>query len=135
MKRTKEHQEAILKRIKLVIKEKGLTQIQLSELTGINQGNIGKYLNGINPLADGFIYTLICKLYINPLWLENGEGDVYLSPSISTEIKKTDVEDVKMSREVFNVIADQAAAIRSQQHIIHNYIEGKIDKNYKSCIF
>ena len=133
MKRTKEHQEAILKRIKLVIKEKGLTQIQLSELTGINQGNIGKYLNGINPLADGFIYTLICKLSINPLWLENGEGDVYLSPSIATELKK-EHDEVSMPREVFNVIADQAAAIRSQQHIIHNYIEGKIDKNYKSCI-
>jgi transcriptional regulator with XRE-family HTH domain len=135
MKRTKEHQDEILKRIKLVIKEKGLTQIQLAELTGINQGNIGKYLNGVNPLADGFIYTLICKLYINPIWLENGEGCVYLSPSIATEIKNSDTEDVKMSREVFNVIADQAATIRSQQDIIHNYIEENNEcKSFKTCI-
>lgn len=135
MKRTKEHQDEILKRIKLVIKEKGLTQIQLAELTGINQGNIGKYLNGVNPLADGFIYTLICKLYINPIWLENGEGSVYLSSSIATEIKNDDTEEVKMSREVFNVIADQAAAIRSQQDIIHNYIEGNNEcKSFKACI-
>lgn len=134
MKRTSIQNNEIVERIKLIIKEKNINQKQLQELTDINQTTLSKYFNCKLPVGDSLLYALTCIFFINPLWLENGEGDVYLSPSISTEIKKTDIEDVKMSREVFNVIADQAAAIRSQQHIIHNYIEGKIDKNCKSCI-
>lgn len=135
MKRTKEHEMAIISRIKLIMKEKELTQKQLEQIIGVSQANITKYLSNSISLGDGFIYTLIHKLYINPLWLEYGEGDVYLSPHLSSEAKNNDNNEVTISREVFNVIANQAAAIKSQQDIIHNYIEENNErKSFKTCI-
>lgn len=135
MERSEQKEKEIIMRIKMIMKDKNLTQKGLEEITGIKQSNLTRYLSGKIPPADGFLYTIIHKLYINPLWLENGEGSVYLSPNIATEIKNDGTEEVKMSREVFNVIADQAAAIRSQQDIIHNYIEGNNEcKSFKACI-
>lgn len=136
MKRTKEHQEKILERIQTLIKDKGLNQTQLSKITGIAQGDISKYLKGDNTLADGFIYTMILKFSINPQWLENGEGEMYLSPNNIADVDKKQNDEVVMSREVFNVIADQAAAIKSQQYIIQNYVDDNFDKKttYKSCV-
>lgn len=131
MKRTKEQQELILQRIKKIISDKKLTQKQLEELTGVNQGNLGKYLNGVTPLADGIIYTMVCKLYINPLWLENGELPIYLSSNSEqnnensgsgTQINNINGDNnvsMNIPIEAWTMLQSQQDTIKSQQDSVH----------------
>lgn len=50
-KETKEFCENMGKNMKLIMKEKGITQQELSYRTGIAQSTLSKYMNGkINPL-------------------------------------------------------------------------------------
>lgn len=131
MKRTKEQQEIILQRVKDIINEKKLTQKQLEEITGVNQGNLGKYLNGVTPLGDGIIYTLVCKLYINPLWLENGELPRYLSPNVEqsnanngngTQINNINGDNnvnMTLPKEAWDMLQSQQETIKSQQESVY----------------
>ena len=68
MERSEQKEKEIIMRIKMIMKDKNLTQKGLEEITGIKQSNLTRYLSGKIPPADGFLYTIIHKLYINPLW-------------------------------------------------------------------
>lgn len=127
MKRTDEHQDEIRDRIKLIIEEKELTQKQFADITSIAQGDISKYLNGKNTLADSFIYTIILKLSINPRWLEFGENPVYLSPKTEqnnanngngTQINNINGDNnvtMTMPKEAWEMLQSQQKTIESQQ--------------------
>jgi transcriptional regulator with XRE-family HTH domain len=127
MKRTSEHQDEIRNRIKLIIDEKELTQKQFSDISCIAQGDISKYLNGKNTLADSFIYTIILKFSINPRWLEFGELPMYLSPNMEqnnansgngTQINNINGDNnvnMTMPKEAWEMLQSQQKTIESQQ--------------------
>jgi transcriptional regulator with XRE-family HTH domain len=127
MKRTSEHQDEIRNRIKLIIDEKELTQKQFSDISCIAQGDISKYLNGKNTLADSFIYTIILKFSINPRWLEVGELPMYLSPNVEqnnanngngTQINNVNGDNnvnMTMPKEAWEMLQSQQKTIESQQ--------------------
>lgn len=129
MKRTKEHQEKILERVKFVINEKNLTQKQLEEITGISQADWSSYLKGRKSVADGFIYTIILKFSINPQWLENGEGNVYLLPSVEqnntgsgTQINNINGDNnvsMTLPKEAWEMLQSQQRTIESQQQSVN----------------
>lgn len=124
MKRTKEQENAIIERIKLIMKEKGLTQKQLAEIIDIRQNHISMYLTGGIPIGESFLYSLIYKLLINPLWLENGEKPVYLSPNTEqnngngTQINNVNGDNnvnMTMPKEAWDMLQSQQKTIESQQ--------------------
>lgn len=135
MERAKEKEEEIINRIKWLMKERNLTQKMLEEITGIKQSNLTRYLSGKIPPADGFLYTIIHKLYINPMWLENGEEPVYLSPNV-TNIDNTngiiagnnisgDNNNVKVEIpiEALRTLNNQSETLRSQQETIFELVK------------
>lgn len=127
MKRTKEQENAIIERIKLIMKEKGLTQKQLAEIIDIRQNHISMYLTGGIPIGESFLYSLIYKLLINPLYLENGELPMYLSPNVEqnnanngngTQINNINGDNnvnMTMPKEAWEMLQSQQKTIESQQ--------------------
>lgn len=127
MERTKEQQEAIIERIKLIMKEKSLNQTQFGKEIDMAQAHISSYLSGRLPLTDNFIYPIIFKFRINPLWLEFGENPVYLSPNVEqnnanngngTQINNVNGDNnvnMTMPKEAWEMLQSQQKTIESQQ--------------------
>ncbi len=72
MKSTLSGIEHIGARLRMVRKEKGLTQVQLREIVGINQAVIQKIENG-KSFRPRIIMGLAEALDVNPAWLQFGE--------------------------------------------------------------
>ena len=131
MERTKEQQDAIIERIKQIMKDNNLTQKQLGDKMGVSQNAISRYLNGTLPIGDGFIYNLILNILINPRWLEFGENPVYLSPSIAqnnenngggTQINNIHGDNnvnMTLPKEAWDMLQSQQETIKSQQESVH----------------
>lgn len=131
MKRTKEQENAIIERVKLIMKEKGLTQKQLAEIIDIRQNHISMYLTGGIPIGESFLYSLIYKLMINPQWLENGVKPVYLSSnteqnnannSNGTQINNIHGDNnvsMTLPKEAWEMLQSQQKTIESQQDSVH----------------
>lgn len=127
MKRTEEKKKEIIERIKIILKDKNLNQKQLESITGIQQNAISKYLSGENPIADGFIYTLVYKLFISPQYLEDGIEPMYLSPNMEqnnansgngTQINNINGDNnvnMTMPKEAWEMLQSQQKTIESQQ--------------------
>jgi transcriptional regulator with XRE-family HTH domain len=64
--------EYIGERLRLVRREKGLTQAELGELSGTNQAVIQKIENG-NSLRPRQIMKIAQILEVNPAWLQFGD--------------------------------------------------------------
>lgn len=131
MERTKEQQDAIIERIKQIMKDKNLTQKQLGDKMGVSQNAISRYLNGTLPIGDGFIYNLILNILINPRWLEFGENPIYLSSSIEqnnensgagTQINNIHGDNnvnMTLPKEAWDMLQSQQETIKSQQDSVH----------------
>lgn len=131
MERTKEQQDAIIERIKQIMKDNNLTQKQLGDKMGVSQNAISRYLNGTLPIGDGFIYNLILNILINPRWLEFGENPVYLSPSIEqnnenngggTQINNINGDNnvnMTLPKEAWDMLQSQQETIKSQQESVY----------------
>lgn len=131
MERTKEQQDAIIERIKQIMKDNNLTQKQLGDKMGVSQNAISRYLNGTLPIGDGFIYNFVLNILINPRWLEFGENPVYLSPSIEqnnenngsgTQINNIHGDNnvnMTLPKEAWDMLQSQQETIKSQQESVH----------------
>ena len=62
----------IIARIKYLIKEMGLRQVQFSERIGVDTSNLSKYLNAHMPLSDSFLNRLVVNLGVSKEWLLEG---------------------------------------------------------------
>ena len=62
----------IIARIKYLIKEMGLRQVQFAERIGVDTSNLSKYLNGHMPLSDSFLNRLVVNLGVSKPWLLEG---------------------------------------------------------------
>lgn len=110
------------RRLKKIIKEVyHTTPLEFSSKYDDKKGqktyNILKEINGISNKMLDEILTAYPE--INKVWLLTGEGEMLLSnnPKICNEEKS---DNITLSREVFDLIKNQAEAILSQQKTIEN---------------
>ena len=67
-------------RIKQLRKKLGITQQKFADTIGVKQNTVAQYEIGRNEPIDSVI-NLICKEYnVNPNWLRNGDGEMFLAP-------------------------------------------------------
>lgn len=127
MERNKDQENAIIERIKLIMKENNLTQKQLGEKIRVSQNAVSRYLNGTLPIGDGFVYNLVLNILINPRWLEFGENPMYLSQSPAqnnensgngTQINNIHGDNnvsMTLPKEAWDMLQSQQETIKSQQ--------------------
>lgn len=73
-------------RIKMVRKEKGITQIEFGEAIGIKGNTVTNYENGMRTPSDAVIKS-ICRVYnVNEEWLRNGTGEMFVEMSRDEEL-------------------------------------------------
>jgi phage repressor protein C with HTH and peptisase S24 domain len=62
----------IIGRIKYLMKEMGLKQVQFAERIGVDTSNLSKYLNAHMPLSESFLNRLVVNLGVSKEWLMEG---------------------------------------------------------------
>ena len=62
----------IIVRIKYLMKEMGVKQVQFAERIGVDTSNLSKYLNAHMPLSDSFLNRLVVNLGVSKEWLLDG---------------------------------------------------------------
>ena len=62
----------IIARIKYLMKEMGVRQVQFAERIGVDTSNLSKYLNAHMPLSDAFLNRLVVNLGVSKEWLLEG---------------------------------------------------------------
>ena len=96
----------IIARIKYLMKEMGVRQVQFAERIGVDTSNLSKYLNAHMPLSDSFLNRLVVNLGVSKDWLIDGtdlpfgktpvriDGSQQLVPAAGTAEAATPVYDV-----------------------------------------
>lgn len=72
----------IIARIKYLMKELGLRQVQLAERIGVDTSNLSKYLNGHMPLSDALLNRLVVNLGVSKQWLLDGKDLPFAKASL-----------------------------------------------------
>lgn len=113
------NQEDVIKRIKEIQSSKLMNQKEFAKLIHVNQPDLSSYLSGKKPFGMTLINRISLELSINKEWLLTGEGEMLLSntPKIYNEDKS---DNITLSREIFDLIKNQAETILSQQKTIEN---------------
>ena len=62
----------IIARIKYLMKEMGVRQVQFAERIGVDTSNLSKYLNAHMPLSESFLNRLVVNLGVSKEWLLEG---------------------------------------------------------------
>ncbi len=62
----------IIARIKYLMKEMGVRQVQFAQRIGVDSSNLSKYLNAHMPLSDSFLNRLVVNLGVSKEWLLDG---------------------------------------------------------------
>ena len=62
----------IIARIKYLMKEMGVRQVQFAQRIGVDTSNLSKYLNGHMPLSESFLNRLVVNLGVSKEWLLEG---------------------------------------------------------------
>ena len=62
----------VIARIKYLMKEMGVRQVQFAERIGVDTSNLSKYLNAHMPLSDSFLNRLVVNLGVSKEWLLDG---------------------------------------------------------------
>ena len=62
----------IIARIKYLMKEMGLKQVQFAERIGVDTSNLSKYLNAHMPLSESFLNRMVVNLGVSKEWLMEG---------------------------------------------------------------
>lgn len=75
-------------RVKQLIEYYKISQKKFADITGLDQGNVSKIINGKIACEDGVISKiLLAYTNINPQWLREGQGEMFKStPTISGDI-------------------------------------------------
>lgn len=81
-------QDAVIGRIKFIIKSLGLSQAQFASKLGIDPGNISKHLNGRLPVTQGLVNRIAVDMGISKRWLTDGVGVPF--PKGNPEMSRND---------------------------------------------
>ena len=68
----KEKNAEIIDRIKYLMREMGVKQVQFAERIGVDTSNLSKYLNAHMPLSESFLNRLVVNLGVSKDWLMDG---------------------------------------------------------------
>jgi transcriptional regulator with XRE-family HTH domain len=68
-------------RLKEALKKLGITQQELAEKIGFAQSHISRIMNGVNIPNSRFYDILSHELYLNPVWLQKGTGEMFITKS------------------------------------------------------
>ena len=63
----------VIERIKYLMKEMGVRQVQFAERIGVDTSNLSKYLNAHMPLSESFLNRLVVNLGVSKEWLLEGK--------------------------------------------------------------
>ena len=63
----------IIARIKYLMREMGLKQVQFAKRIGVDTSNLSKYMNAHMPLSDSFLNRLVVNLGVSKEWLLEGK--------------------------------------------------------------
>ena len=77
----------IIARIKYLMKEMGVRQVQFAERAGVDTSNLSKYLNAHMPLSDSFLNRLVVNLGVSKEWLLNGTDLPFAKSSTGVNIE------------------------------------------------
>lgn len=123
-----------LKRVKkvinwLIFKEIGYSEKEIAEMLGYSKSSFSQIVNGKVPLSEKFISKL-CSLdeNINLVWVQSGEGDMFLKDNLNSE------ESVTIPSSVWSVIQRQAQSLASRDRQIEDLIsllKDQIQENKK----
>ena len=98
----------IIARIKYLMKEMGVRQVQFAERAGVDTSNLSKYLNAHMPLSDSFLNRLVVNLGVSKEWLLDGTD---LPFAKSTSVAVADSSAAGAGTPVYDV--DATAGISS----------------------
>ena len=84
----------IIERIKYLMREMGLRQVQFAERIGVDTSNLSKYLNAHMPLSDSFLNRLVVNLGVSKEWLLDGTDLPFGTVATSAAGTGTPVYDV-----------------------------------------
>ena len=68
----KEKNAEIIERIKYLMREMGVKQVQFAERIGVDTSNLSKYLNAHMPLSEAFLNRMVVNLGVSKEWLLDG---------------------------------------------------------------
>jgi phage repressor protein C with HTH and peptisase S24 domain len=71
-KMEQEKNAEIIDRIKYLMREMGVKQVQFAERIGVDTSNLSKYLNAHMPLSESFLNRLVVNLGVSKEWLMDG---------------------------------------------------------------
>ncbi len=71
-KMEQEKNAEIIDRIKYLMREMGVKQVQFAERIGVDTSNLSKYLNAHMPLSESFLNRLVVNLGVSKGWLMDG---------------------------------------------------------------
>lgn len=97
-------------RIKEIRKELGLSQPEFGELIGIKAPQVSLIESGKHDLSEKTKLRIIEKYHVNPVWLDTGEGEMFLPFSESDEIIRfarsvTKAQDGDIRLEIMKLLA------------------------------
>lgn len=97
-------------RIKEIRKELGLSQPEFGELIGIKAPQVSLIESGKHDLSEKTKLRIIEKYHVNPVWLDTGEGEMFLPFTESDEIIRfarsvTKAEDGDIRLEIMKLLA------------------------------
>lgn len=97
-------------KIKEIRKALGLSQPEFGELIGIKAPQVSLIESGKHDLSEKTKLRIIEKYHVNPVWLDTGEGEMFLPFSESDEIIRfarsvTRAEDGDIRLEIMKLLA------------------------------
>lgn len=97
-------------KIKEIRKALGLSQPEFGELIGIKAPQVSLIESGKHDLSEKTKLRIIEKYHVNPVWLDTGEGEMFLPFSESDEIIRfarsvTKAEDGDIRLEIMKILA------------------------------
>lgn len=97
-------------KIKEIRKALGLSQPEFGELIGIKAPQVSLIESGKHDLSEKTKLRIIEKYHVNPVWLDTGEGEMFLPFSKSDEIIRfarsvTKAEDGDIRLEIMKILA------------------------------
>lgn len=97
-------------KIKEIRKALGLSQPEFGELIGIKAPQVSLIESGKHDLSEKTKLRIIEKYHVNPVWLDTGEGEMFLPFSESDEIIRfarsvTKAEDGDIRLEIMKLLA------------------------------
>jgi transcriptional regulator with XRE-family HTH domain len=71
--------ETLGERLKQALQKLGVTQQELAEKIGFTQSYVSRVSNGVKIPSSRFFEIISHELYLNPSWLRNGTGEMFLA--------------------------------------------------------